>query len=92
MCSTSKETGTKQEEYRMHFVSKQMGTEWVAMGMGFGYGTGIQQIQNRCRGNGNWTGLKLFICFQSPHLILRITTAYRLVNSYLLVDKRLIII
>ena len=41
-------------------------------------------------GNGNWTGLKRFICFQSPQLILEITTAYRLVNSYFLVDKRLI--
>ena len=44
---TSKETGKKQEGYRMHSVSKQMGTEWVGMGMGFGYRTGIQQIQNR---------------------------------------------
>ena len=44
---TSKEIGTKQEGYRMHSVSKQMGAKWVGMGMGFGYRTGIQQIQNR---------------------------------------------
>ena len=43
MCSTSKETATKWEGYRMHSVSKQVGTEWVGVGMGFGYGTDTEQ-------------------------------------------------
>lgn len=82
----------KREGYRMHSVSKQMGTEWVVTGMGFGYGTGIQQSTD----TEQMMEWKLNRC-ETFHLLPEPTVNFRnnhslqiSFNSYLLVDKRLI--